>query len=277
MEAFLKKIADHIFDNHREHMNELSVVVPNRRAALFLGKYLSRKTDVPIWSPKFYSIEDFVFTWSGYQLIPLVDLLFQLYEVHREIEGSKAQSFDRFSAWGQLLLKDFNEIDLYLKDANYIFHYLSEAKALNMWSLDPEEMTKMERDYLRFYASLGKYYQILKLRLEEKKWAYQGMAYRKFVDNIQQYDMEDKPIIFAGFNALSPAEQAIFDYYKDNNQAKVIWDIDSYYFDDSKQEAGYFLRKQLDNIGENDIVWRTNALREEEKNINIYKPDLYNV
>jgi len=73
MEAFLKKVADHIFDNHREQLNELSVVVPNRRAALFLGKYLSQRTDVPIWSPQFYSIEDFVFKLSGFQLVPLLD------------------------------------------------------------------------------------------------------------------------------------------------------------------------------------------------------------
>jgi len=270
MKAFLEKLADYIFDNHRDHLNELSVIVPNRRAALFLGKYLSDKTDIPIWSPQFYSIEDFVFKHSGYQLIPLVDLLFELYAVHREIEGGKAQSFDRFSAWGQLLLKDFNELDLYLKDANYIFHYLSEAKAMTLWKLNPEEMTPMERDYLRFYASLGKYYEQLVKRLELKNLAYQGMAYRKFVSSISNYNLENKPLIFAGFNALTPAEEVIFDYYKKNNQAKVIWDIDDYYYKDSKQEAGYFLRKQLAKKGENDLIWNTNAFKEGEKSINIY-------
>jgi len=270
MKAFLEKVADYIFDNHRDHLNELSVVVPNRRAALFLGKYLSNKTDVPIWSPQFYSIEDFVFKYSGYQLIPLVDLLFELYAVHREIEGAKAQSFDRFSAWGQLLLKDFNELDLYLKDADYIFHYLSEAKAMTIWKLNPEEMTMMERDYLRFYASLGNYYQLLVQRLEAKNLAYQGMAYRKFVVDIENNSLDNKPLIFAGFNALTPAEEVIFDFYKKQNQAKVIWDIDAYYYEDHKQEAGYFLRKQLDKKSDNDLIWLTDAFKEETKIINIY-------
>ena len=270
MEAFLKKVADHIYDNHQDHLNELSVVLPNRRGALFLGKYLSEKTEIPIWSPQFYSIEDFVFKLSGYQLVPLVDLLFELYGVHRKIEGSKSQTFDRFNAWGQLLLKDFNELDLYLKDADYVFRYLSEAKTLSKWSLDPDDLTQMERDYLRFYASLGDYYKELNRILEKRKLAYQGMAYRKVAEGLNDLKGEDKPIIFVGFNALTPAEEALFDYFEKRGQATVLWDIDSYYFNDSKQEAGYFLRKQLKDVDKDKISWLTNELSTGEKKINIY-------
>ena len=270
MEAFLKKVADHIFDNHRDHLNELSVVVPNRRAALFLGKYLSTKTDIPIWSPQFYSIEDFVFKLSGYQLIPLVDLLFELYGVHRKIEGSKSQSFDRFNAWGQLLLKDFNELDLYLKDADYVFRYLSEAKTLSKWSLNPDDLTQMERDYLRFYASLGDYYKELNEILESKNLAYQGMAYRKVAEQLNELNVEDQPIIFAGFNALTPAEELIFDFFEKRGQAKVLWDIDRYYFDDFKQEAGFFLRKQLKDADKEKLSWIGNDLSTDSKTLNIY-------
>ncbi|MCK5840314.1 MAG: hypothetical protein KAG99_10725, partial [Bacteroidales bacterium] len=270
MEAFLKKVADHIFDNHRDHLNEVYVVVPNRRAALFLGKHLSAKTDVPIWSPQFYSIEDFVFKLSGYQLIPLVDLLFELYAVHRKIEGSKSQSFDRFNAWGQLLLKDFNELDLYLKDADYLFRYLSEAKTLSKWSLNPDDLTQMERDYLRFYASLGDYYKQLTRSLESKKLAYQGMAYRKVVEGLNDLKGEDNPIIFAGFNALTPAEELLFDFFEKHGQATVLWDIDSYYFEDIKHEAGFFLRKQLKDVDKKKISWLSNELSTGAKSINIY-------
>jgi CRISPR/Cas system-associated exonuclease Cas4 (RecB family) len=269
MEAFLKKVANHIFDNHRAHLNELLVVVPNRRAALFLGKYLSQRTDVPIWSPQFYSIEDFVFKQSGYQLVPMVDLLFELYEVHIKIEGSKHQSFDRFNGWGQLLLKDFNELDLYMKDADALFQYLSAAKTLSKWSLDPDDLTQMERDYLQFYASLGNYYKELRARLQAKGRAYQGMAYRKLASEIDAHDLDGKPIIFAGFNALTPAEEVVFDFYEKRGQATILWDIDSYYFDDKKQEAGSFLRKQLAKTDRADISWISNELKEGKKTIHI--------
>jgi len=207
---------------------------------------------------------------SGFQLVPLIDLLFELYGVHRKIEGSKAQSFDRFNAWGQLLLKDFNELDLYLKDADYVFRYLSEAKTLSKWSLNPDDLTQMERDYLRFYASLGEYYKQLNQILESKSLAYQGMAYRKVAEQINELDIEDKPIIFAGFNALTPAEEKLFDFFEQRGQAKVLWDIDRYYFDDIKQEAGFFLRKQLKDIEAKEISWISDELLSGEKSINIY-------
>lgn len=270
MEAFLKKVALHILEHHRQQLIKLVVVVPNRRASLFLAKYLSEITDIPIWSPRFYSIEDFVFKWSGYQLPPLVDLLFELYGVHRKIEGSKSQSFDRFNSWGQLLLKDFNDLDLYLKDADYLFRYLSETKTISKWSLNPDDLTQMERDYLRFYASLGDYYKELRKVLEEKNLAYQGMAYRKVAEHLKDLNMDDGPIIFAGFNALTPAEELIFDFFEKRGQATVLWDIDRYYFDDKKQEAGFFLRKQLKDAHKQKISWIVDDLRTDSKNINIY-------
>ncbi len=270
MKAFLEKVADHIYDNHKNHLQDLSVVVPNRRAALFLGKYLSSKTDKPIWSPQFYSIEDFVFKLSGFQLVPLIDLLFELYSVHIEIEGAKKHSFDRFNGWGQLLLKDFNDIDLYLKDADEVFRYLSEAKAISLWHLDPNRITKMEREYLSFYSSLGIYYKKLNERLSKKNLAYQGMAYRYVAENLTQLSKGDKPIIFAGFNALSPSEKSIFNFFEKNENTKILWDIDKYYFEDPKQEAGAFLRTQLQSIDKKKISWIDNSMQTEAKEVNIY-------
>jgi len=270
METFLKKVADRIYDKHQSHLQDVAVVVPNRRSSLFLSKYLSSKTDIPIWSPQFYSIEDFVFKLSGFQLIPLLDLLFELYAVHVDIEGHKRHSFERFSAWGQLLLKDFNDLDLYLKDADEIFDYLSEAKAISLWHLDPEKATEMEREYLSFYASLGTYYKKLKASLKAKNLAYQGMAYRHVAEHISEIKIDSKAIIFAGFNALSPSEKAIFDYFEKAALSEMFWDIDRYYFDDPKQEAGAFLRKQLLQSNQKKINWISNDLETQTKEVNVY-------
>jgi hypothetical protein len=212
--SFLDKVADYIFAHYQDKLQGLSVVLPNRRAGLFLQKLLAKKSDKPIWSPDFYSIEDFVFAKTNLQSVPVLDLVFELYSVHRAIEGAKAQSFDRFSGWGQLLLKDFNDIDLYLKDAQFVFKYLSEAKAISLWNLDPEKMSPMERDYLNFYSRLGDYYKALQEKLSANNMAYQGMAYRRFAEHIKDMHSAGEQVIFAGFNALSPSEQLIFDFYE---------------------------------------------------------------
>ena len=270
MQAFLDKTADYIFKNYKDRLYDLSVILPNRRAALFLGKYLASKSDKPIFSPAFYSIEDFVFKLSGFQSLPLLDQLFELYAVHQQIEGADAHSFDRFNGWGQLLLKDFNDIDLYLKDAGYVFRYLSEAKAISLWKLDPSEMSNMERQYLAFYGRLGDYYRRFTKRLRDKNFACQGLAYRYVAENIASLDQSGKPVLFVGFNALSPSEQNIFDYYEEEGRAKILWDIDPYYFDDPQQEAGDFLRKQLQNKDPKSIDWISNNLSTDEKEVNVY-------
>jgi hypothetical protein len=151
-----------------------------------------------------------------------------------------------------------------------VFRYLSEAKTLSKWSLNPDDLTQMERDYLRFYASLGDYYKELNTILESKHLAYQGMAYRKVAEQLNELDVENKPIIFAGFNALTPAEEVIFDFFEQRGQAQVLWDIDRYYFDDIKQEAGYFLRKQLKDADMEKLSWISDELSTGAKIINIY-------
>ncbi len=55
--------------------------------------------------------------------------------------------------------------------------------------------------------------------------------------------MQWEKIIFAGFNALTKAEEAIIDNLIASGKAEMLWDADAYYMEDEKQEAGFFLRK----------------------------------
>jgi CRISPR/Cas system-associated exonuclease Cas4 (RecB family) len=49
-------------------------------------------------------------------------------------------------------------------------------------------------------------------------------------------------IVFAGFNALTGAEEKIISYFVERHAAKVFWDIDTYYVHNNTQEAGRFFR-----------------------------------
>jgi CRISPR/Cas system-associated exonuclease Cas4 (RecB family) len=52
--------------------------------------------------------------------------------------------------------------------------------------------------------------------------------------------------VFIGFNALGKCELELFSYLKKSGQAIFFWDYDDYYINDKKQEAGMFLRKNIE-------------------------------
>ncbi|MCD4683323.1 MAG: PD-(D/E)XK nuclease family protein [Bacteroidales bacterium] len=270
MQAFLDKTAAYIIDNYGNSIDKVCVVLPNRRAGLFLKKNLSNQAKKTIWSPAIYSIEDFIIELSGYSVIDPVYLQFELYEVHKEVEGSAAHDFGEFLKWGRVLLNDFNEIDMYLVDSTRIFSYLTDAKAISLWNLDGKPLTDFEIRYLRFYNSLKVYYDKLKVKLLKKNQVYQGLAYRKLAENIDK--IETLPwikVLFVGFNALTLSEEVIVSSLKKTGKAELIWDADSYYMDNEIQEAGNFIRKYKHQFAQDEYKWIENYFSSEEKKIQV--------
>jgi len=128
--AFLDKTASYIYERFSGNFDQLCIVLPGRRAALFLKKYLANYTNKTIWAPAIFSIEDFVEEHSGVRILDRLSLTFELYEVHKQIEKNSVQPFDEFMKWGQQLLTDFNEVDLYMADSGKLYEYLNEARAM---------------------------------------------------------------------------------------------------------------------------------------------------
>src|SRR5437868_1709209 len=123
---FLKSVAEYIHQNHKDKVEELCIVLPNKRGALFLKKYLGLTFAKTIWLPRIISAEELIEELSGMQVLSEIDLVCHLYESYRVCYGTEAESFDSFAKWGQLILQDFNEIDRYLGDATQLYENLRE-------------------------------------------------------------------------------------------------------------------------------------------------------
>jgi CRISPR/Cas system-associated exonuclease Cas4 (RecB family) len=244
MTRFLEKTADYLYKSYGDKISELCIVLPNRRAGLFLHKYLGKCIGKTIWSPTIFSIEDFLINLSGLRVCDSVQVLFELYEIHKGLEGQNAQPFDEFTSWAQQLLGDFNEMDSYMVDASELFTFLNEAKALSIWNLDNKPLTDFEKQYLRFFNSLYTYHEQLEIRLLSSNLAYPGLLFRNTAGQIDALSekMTWGKIIFAGFNAMTKAEEVIIDNLVASGKAEMLWDADAYYMEDDKQEAGFFLR-----------------------------------
>lgn len=277
MQSFLEKTVDFLCKKYGDDISDLCIVLPNRRAGLFLKTHFSKYLQKTFWSPEILATEDFVALLSGLQPADPTTLLFELYETVKRCNPQHSETFDEFSKWGQVLLGDFNEIDRYLVDAKQLFGNLKNIKELESWSLNSEEaLTDFQKQYLDFWRLLGIYYTDFTTRLLEKKQAYQGLAYRIVAGAVEEKAGRHawKKIIFAGFNALNLAEEIIIEKLVDLDRAEIIWDTDSYYVDNINQEAGRFIRRyneygRFKKIRERNTVFEENLLTTGKKQVTV--------
>lgn len=279
MQSFLEKTVEHLCSKYGDDISDLCIVLPNRRAGLFLKTHFSKKIQKTFWAPEIMATEDFVSLLAELEIADSTTLLFELYETVKSVNKVETESFDEFGKWGQTLLSDINEIDRYLVDAEQLFGNLKDIKELDTWSLNSEEgLTEFQQQYLTFWKSLGAYYFDFKKRLLDKKQAYQGLSYRIVAENPEELVKKQpwKKIIFAGFNALNKAEEKIIEKLLACGKAEILWDTDAYYINDKKQEAGSFFRKYNAKGGftkntneDNYHVFEENLLSTGKKNIQV--------
>ena len=236
--AFITKIKEYIKNNYNLSNDYLTVIFPNKRAAYMLRKELMADNDKNIWLPQMLSIQEAMSMWSGIQLIDNLDITFELMKLMNK-NKEFATNYNIFSLASQIV-KDFDEVDQYAVDAEHLFNYIKEVKEIENWN------TNTEKAYLAFFASLNKYYKELRSELSKDNCGYYGLITRKLYD-LSKEELEsvigDKKIIFAGFNAMTLTEENIIVRLVESNKAVLLWDLDKYYFEDEKQEAGLFARQ----------------------------------
>lgn len=268
-ESFLEKVARRLLHDFPANMQQACVVMPNRRAAVFLKRNIGAILKKPAFAPSIFSIEDFVFESVGFHEADQLELLWELYECYSK--SGNSHSFEEFLKWGKVLLQDFEDVDMHLMDAGYVFNYLSEAKAIELWNPGKTTLTEGQQKYLSFYRSLGELYTLFTQRLLEKRIAYKGLAFRYFMDKGNKSDdgWIWNHFYFAGFNALTPAEKNIIDSIEATNTLTRLFDADAYYLNNSVQEAGKYLREIAGEIKPGKFEWVGNYLLEGSKKINV--------
>jgi len=247
---FLDKLAHDLIQNQSGNLSDTIVVLPNKRAKIFLIEALKKQVDSNIFAPEITSIEDFVQDISGIRSIDPIELLFEFYDVYLSLtEPSQQQSFELFANWAKMLLQDFNEIDRYLLDPTHVLSYLKDIEDIKRWGIEPENKTTLLEKYIDFWKLLPKYYESLYTHLFSKGIGYQGLIYREAVNNINHFTevITQKQFVFAGFNALNAAEEKIIQHLIASDKARIFWDADKTFLNDPFHDAGLFLRRFKDS------------------------------
>ncbi len=269
MKAFLQELAEEIYKNHAD-LSKITVVFPNRRAALYFRKYLGESISQPVFSPKLLAFEDFVTGLSPWQVPDKLELVFRLHQVYYKVMGRDAEPFDQFFMWGEMLLRDFDEADKYLINAKNLFSDLRYLKELDsgldylteeqiaflesFWSNLDSEQSVNKQKFIDIWRRLYSLYQSFKDSLSKEGLAYEGMLHRAIAEDIDSGKIllpypvgGEKCLWFAGFNALTKAEETIISFAVEQGMAQVRWDTDQYYVNDVQQEAGSFFRSHMEH------------------------------
>ena len=78
--------------------------------------------------------------YSRYKKIETLEAVFVLYEIYKAHQ-KKDETFDHFFFWGEMILRDFEEIDQYLVNPDHLFTSIKTQKELDeeFYFLDEED------------------------------------------------------------------------------------------------------------------------------------------
>ena len=204
MKSFISHIVDQLVPGDLEKLKHHAFVFPSKRACYYFREsLLARFSQETFWIPHILSIEDFVLHCSGKSNGNEIDLLFALYEAYRTtylpppegaIDKEELPTFDKFYAWGQILLKDFDEVDRYMVEADVLYQNLDQLQELENRYHDNEEVldalkrfnalmgddpTALTMNFSNQWARVCKTYHAFQRYLNENQLHYSG----RFIDN----------------------------------------------------------------------------------------------
>ncbi len=231
-------------------------VFPTRRACTFFKTFLGSGQ-----RPQVVTINDFLLSQITHvEPVGSVEALFILYRCYVELAGLDGDDFDQFVHWGNVVISDFNDVDMALADADDLFSNLKQWREIATDYLTDEVKQKIKsflnidfktgdeesfwkhynpangntdnhgevsQRYAALWQILAPLYHRFGDRLRAQGVAYPGMVYRQAVDCLKEMapgDFERRRYVFAGFNMLSRSERKIFSLMRDKGMAHFFWD-----------------------------------------------------
>ncbi|MEG0187463.1 MAG: PD-(D/E)XK nuclease family protein, partial [Algoriella sp.] len=248
MAKFIENVVTDLLEKQTNFLNT-TLILPGKRPMLFFREEFQRQAK-NIILPQMKSIEELMSDLSGLEIISGINLWFKAYKAYKKVV-TKADTFEEFIKWGPTVLKDFDDIDASLQPAHKILDYLVSVERINQWGEGKIEIGKNEviQNHLTFWGIVSKLYFQLQQDLIDAKEGYAGMVFRIASEKVEEIvENRSQHYIFAGFNALTKAEQALIFRLEKENIATLYWDVDRYYYENPNQEAGSFLRKYKEKI-----------------------------
>ncbi len=228
MQKYIHSVVKDILEKSVD-LKEVLIILPSKRASVFVKKEFKNQLTQFQFLPHIISIEEFIFKISKISSVDSLNLLFEFYNIYKNnIQNDELESFEDFSKWASILIKDFNEIDSYLINQQNIFGYLKDISRIESWFKNQNKSTELTNRYIQFFEKIELYYAQFYQHLKEKQIGYQGLQYREAHFRLEEYIQNNDKIhhVFVGFNALNTAEIQIITTLLNNQLATIYFDLD---------------------------------------------------
>lgn len=279
---FLHQVAEHYYKQYGADIRHLTFVFPSKRAQLFFVRYLGQIAQEPIFAPLCTTIGQWLPSLKPeLRVLDRPALLFELYTCYQDERGARAESFDEFLFWGNLILSDFDLIDRHMVEARDLYRnieglkemtddlsYLSdEALALierfwrgfrNPRRMEAGEAMDYRQNFMDFWLSLYPIYRALGEDLEAKGYTWEGRLYRyiaheavDIVDRLtQESELNGRRYVFVGLFELTESELKLFRQMRQRQIADFVWDEEVRIVHDPSHPASRMLRSNIEALGQ---------------------------
>lgn len=261
MKSFLCQVANHYIST--PGLERYCFVFPSRRACTFFSHELQNATGKQaLLMPQVITMVDFASQLVKAIPVAPIEALFTLYDCYRSLSGNEDYEFDKFVRWGNIILSDFNDVDMALVDPKQIFYNVKEFREIATDYLDDElkdilnkyfnakfnvstndaddddppfwlhiqqsdDDTEVKKNYLHLWQQLFELYSAYNRSLAERGLTYMGKIYRDAVQMLRDTAPDQLPwqrIVMVGFNMLTNAELVMFNTLDKKGVVDFFWD-----------------------------------------------------
>lgn len=246
MKPFLYSIAEAYLKHDSKNVANYCFIFPNKRSCIFFHHAFakaSRKLGIHTPHPASTTISSFIEELVAGKPAERMEMIFILYQAYREIiyrhGGSTVQSqefaqtldFNKFQRWADLILGDFNDVDMYLVDPTQLFPNLEHYREISANYLDEEVIEEIKRhwradripefsnsfwnhiahpgnalqdeesdsssssgsaiQFFKLWQVMLELYEAFRKRLSTLGLFYPGMAYREAINTIKERETSD--------------------------------------------------------------------------------------
>lgn len=266
MEPFLQRLASALLEKHGNDLENICVVLPGKRAGLYLRKYLAQQCQRTIWSPRSLDMGGFLAELAHMRQGSSMELLFMLHEAHSQILGANAEPLDEFLQWAPTALRDMSEVDAHALDLDNVYRDLKGYHEIEEWSYRLGEESPGQARSNQHWRHTGTLHQALTALMRERGVGTSGAVARAAMERVlaKQAIVPGSTVWFAGLNALEPATTRVIQSLRSDGIAMLAWDADEHYLNDDTQEAGQYLRRSVAALGQGELPPVT-AIRQRQR------------
>ena len=297
IKPFLQEVAEDLVAKFGNELAHCAIVFNNKRPAAYLQKHFADLIGKPFFSPSFFTIQEFFACSTNFKIADFYLQFFTLHKIYNQLlleENLDIISSHKFFPLAKIILSDFNQIDADLVDAEKLYRDLEDISVITkefdylspeqyeflsqFWTSYSEGKHKKQQElFIKMWRRMPKLYHKFHATLNEQGYLTNGSVYRHLADDITNYqefiaNFDKGKVIFVGFNALSSAEVKIFTQLQEASKALFYFDTDAYYLNDTSQEAGLFLRKNIYQLGlKNVFEGQASLMKTEEHEVHVFK------